>query len=204
MVGKGSKHRGVFKEEVNAGSKTREIGAGLGAHIAFEDLSSQSYYANELRGEMAEVIKKRYPQVEVLVGDVQEGLPLESRTFDRVLAVHVLEHLPRLPAALAEIHRVLKPEGLFQAVIPCEGGLAYSIARNVSARRIFEQRYGMSYDFIPASEHVNLADEIIFALKKRFEVRKTRFFPFPFLPLQACNLVIAMACHPLEFFRGSG
>ena len=46
-------------------------------------------------------------------------------------------------------------------VIPCEGGLAYSLARRVSAQRIFEKRYGMSYRFFIESEHINVPREIM-------------------------------------------
>lgn len=187
-------HQGAFTEPVAPGTRTLEIGAGLGAHIEFEDLSKQTYVANELRAEMAAEIKRRFPHVEVLVGDVQQGLPCESASFDRALAVHVLEHLPNLPKAVEDIRRVLKPTGYFQVVIPCEGSMAYTLARNISARRIFEKRNNMSYDFVVESEHVNLPDEIIFALQKHFTIEKKRFFPLGLLPIQACNLVIALMC----------
>ena len=189
-------HVGAFTHPIEPGTRTLEIGAGLGAHIEFEDLSKQEYVANELRAEMGKVIQTRFPNVEVIIGDVQDGLSAATHSFDRVLAVHVLEHLPRLPQALREIKRVLKPGGYFQVVIPCEGSLAYTIARNISARRIFEKRYKMSYDFLPACEHVNLAREITYALKQEFNVDKQRFFPFSFLPIEMCNLVISMLCRP--------
>ncbi len=108
----------------------------------------------------------------------------------------MLEHLPRLPDAVAEIRRVLKPDGFFQVVIPCEGSLAYTLARNISARRIFEKRNNISYDFLVESEHVNLADEIVFALEKHFTVERRTFFPLPLLPIQTCNLVMSMVCRP--------
>jgi arsenite methyltransferase len=45
----------------------------------------------------------------------QEGsvtsLPLEERSFDRVLCVQVLEHVSEVAGALAELHRVLRPGG---------------------------------------------------------------------------------------------
>jgi arsenite methyltransferase len=45
----------------------------------------------------------------------QEGsatlLPVEDRSFDRALCVQVLEHVADVPAALGELHRVLRPGG---------------------------------------------------------------------------------------------
>lgn len=48
---------------------------------------------------------------ELEVADVRK-LPYASNSFDLVVATHVLEHLPEPSAALAEISRVLKPNGL--------------------------------------------------------------------------------------------
>lgn len=39
------------------------------------------------------------------------SLPLPDRSFDRALCVQVLGHVADVPAALAEIHRVLRPGG---------------------------------------------------------------------------------------------
>jgi hypothetical protein len=97
---------------------------------------------------------------------------------------------------VAEIRRVLTPDGFFQVVIPCEGSLAYTLARNMSARRLFEKRNRMSYDFVVESEHVNLADEVVFALNAHFTVERRRFFPLPFIPIQTCNLAISLLCRP--------
>ncbi|MCW5849440.1 MAG: class I SAM-dependent methyltransferase [Anaerolineae bacterium] len=43
------------------------------------------------------------------------ALPFPAATFDVVMANHMLYHVPDIPAALAEAHRVLKPDGLFIA-----------------------------------------------------------------------------------------
>ena len=56
------------------------------------------------------------------------------------MAIHVLEHLPNLPKALTEVHRSIKKTGTFQVVIPFERGFAYQIAREISAKRIFQSR----------------------------------------------------------------
>ena len=50
--------------------------------------------------------------VDVTVGDIDEGLPFDSQSFDVVHANQVLEHVRRTDVMLREIRRLLKPEGL--------------------------------------------------------------------------------------------
>jgi SAM-dependent methyltransferase len=186
----------TYGVEGAATGKTLEIGAGLGEHLRYEDLTNQDYYVVELREELTRAIRERYPTVTALVADCQDRLPFDDAFFDRVLAVHVLEHLPDLPRALDEIQRVLSPGGRFHAVIPCEGGLAYSVARRISAQRIFEKEFGMSYEWLIRSEHVNVPWEIQMELEKRFRLVGSRYFPFR-VPSTAVNLVIGLSLEPL-------
>jgi SAM-dependent methyltransferase len=178
-----------------AGGKTLEIGAGLGEHLAFEQDQDENYFAVELRAEMAEAIKRRYPRVQTIVGDCQQRLPFEDASFDRALAIHVLEHLPDLPSAIAELRRVLKDDGRLVVVIPCEGGVAYGLARRISAQRIFERRYKVSYDWFVKSEHINIPREIVAELTDYFEILERRYFPLR-LPITAANLVIGLTLRP--------
>lgn len=181
-----------FELPTGAGKiRTLEIGAGLGEHLSYEDLSRQEYHALELRPEMAEVIRRKYPAVEVITADCQRRLPYEDASFDRVVAVHVLEHLPDLPAALREVHRLLKPGGLFSVVIPCEGGLLYSFCRKISAQRIFEKRYKQPYGWLIGSEHINLPAEIFEELAPYFETSRRSYFP-SLVPSVAANLCIGL------------
>jgi SAM-dependent methyltransferase len=175
-----------------AGERTLEIGAGLGEHLEFEPTPAPGeYVAVELRDTMADEIRRRYPTVEVVTGDCQQALPFEAGTFDRVFAIHVLEHLPDLPAALRELRRLLKPTGRMTVVIPCEGGLAYSFARRISAQRVFEKRYKTSYDWCIASEHINLPDEIMEECEREFTPVARSFFPLR-VPVVTANLAIGL------------
>ena len=111
----------------------------------------------------------------------------------------MLEHLPNLPAAVAELHRLCdKTRGVFSVVIPCEGGFAYSMARRVSAQRIFEKRYGKPYRWFIEREHVNRPHEILEELHPYFTVAHRRFFPFRFIPVVWCNLCIGLTLTPRE------
>jgi ubiquinone/menaquinone biosynthesis C-methylase UbiE len=179
--------------------RTLEIGAGIGEHLEYERLTPEQekeYYALELRENMSSEIKRRFPRVQTITGDCQKRLPFADDYFHRVLAIHVLEHLPNLPAAVREVYRVCDKEaGQFSVVIPCEGQLAYSLARRVSAQRIFEKRYRQSYRWFIEREHVNQPHEILDEMDPYFTVMHKSFFPIP-LPLQFCNLVIGLTLKP--------
>jgi SAM-dependent methyltransferase len=177
--------------EISDPVRTLDVGAGRGGHIVFEDLSRQEYTALELRSDLAKHIQDSYPSVQVMVGDIQKGIEVPSGAFNRILAIHVLEHLPDLPKALDEISRLLSDNGRFSVLIPCDPGFAYEMARNLSARRIFEQRYKQSYKWYVASEHINSPKEIVTELKKRFEITHRVYFPL-MLPITFTNLVIGL------------
>jgi len=178
---------------------TLEIGAGLGEHLDYESLSESqlsNYVAVDIRENMIAELLKRYPQVAGTVADCQERLPYEEGYFDRVLAIHVLEHLPNLPAAVRELYRTCnKDRGVLSIVIPCEGSLAYSTARMMSAQRIFERRYKQSYRWFIEREHINLPCEIFEELEPYFELGSSTYFPIP-VKFEFCNLCIGATLRP--------
>jgi SAM-dependent methyltransferase len=117
--------------------------------------------------------------------------------FDRIIAINVLEHLPNLPRAVDEMHRLCdKKTGFLSVIIPCEGGLAYGIARRISAQRIYEKRYKIPYVNFIGREHINVPWEIYEELNKKFRIESRTFFPFP-IPLEFCNLFIGLTLRPL-------
>jgi SAM-dependent methyltransferase len=179
---------------------TLELGAGLGEHIHYEKLTpeqEENYHANEFRENMAAEIRKRFPRVQTVVGDCQQPFAFADGFFDRVIAVHVLEHLPNLPATIRESYRLLdKERGRFLIVIPCEGSPAYSVARKLSAERVYRKRFGGSYKWLYTREHINLPHEILAELAPYFTIEARSFFPLPFLPFVFNNLVIGLNLAP--------
>ena len=180
--------------------RTLEMGAGLGEHMRHEILSPEqeaNYYANDLRENMAAELRRLFPRVQTVVGDCQQRFDFSDGFFDRVIAVHVLEHLPNLPAAIREAYRLLdKTRGLFLVVIPCEGSPAYTLARKISAERLYKKRYGGDYSWFYKREHINRADEVIAELRPYFKITARSFFPLPFLPFVFNNLVIGLSLVP--------
>lgn len=171
--------------------KTLEVGAGLGDHLKYEDFSSQEYTALEIVPEYAKIIKDKYPQIKVINEDCQKRLPFEANYFDRILAIHVLEHLSNLPSALDEFARILKKEGKFIAIIPCEGGWLYSLVRQFSSKRMFERRYKQKYDWLIQSDHLSNVKEILIELNLRFDIDNATYFPLR-IPTFQLNLCIGL------------
>jgi ubiquinone/menaquinone biosynthesis C-methylase UbiE len=185
-------HGWVAGLPLKPGGKTLEIGAGLGAHMEFEDLAAQDYFCQEMREEFCEHLRRRILADRVAGGDIQQRQAWPDAAFDRVVAIHLLEHLTDLPAALREISRLLKPDGVFDLMAPCEGSLAYAIARKISAQRLFEREFKMDYIPIVRHEHVSTFAELQAELGAFFTVEKRRYFPFAWIPAAACNLVVGM------------
>ncbi|MEI7731503.1 MAG: class I SAM-dependent methyltransferase [Verrucomicrobiota bacterium] len=191
-------HRYPVKHAPKQFRTTLEIGAGLGEHLAYETLTEEQerhYVGLDVRENMAAEMRRRFPRVQVRVADCQARLDFPDGHFDRILAIHVLEHLPNLPAAIREMRRLCHPEGVFSVVIPCEGGLAYTLARRISAQRIFEKRYGQSYQWFIRREHINRPAEILAELAPHFSIRHQRYFPLG-LPWVFSNLCIGLTLAP--------
>jgi SAM-dependent methyltransferase len=180
---------------VKRGARTLEIGAGLGEHSRFEDLNRQSYYCLEYREAFCRELVKLFPPDRVVRGDIEQRQSWPDGFFDRVIAVHVLEHLCNLPAALVEIQRLLAPDGCFDVVLPCEGGLAYGLARKISAERLFRREFNLDYTPIARNEHVSTVGEIETELRREFTIERSAFFPLP-VPIRFLNLCVAMRLRP--------
>jgi SAM-dependent methyltransferase len=177
-----------------------EIGAGLGEHLHYEKLTPEqegNYYAVELRENMAAEIRRRFPKAKAITGDCQARLDFPDGFFDRYIAVHVLEHLPDLPSCVREAYRLLNKErGQMLVVIPCEGSPAYSLARKISAERVYNRHFKGGYTWLISREHINRPHEILAELDPYFVIERKRLFPLPFLPFIFNNLCIGLVLKP--------
>ncbi len=179
--------------------RTLEIGSGLGEHLVYELLNpkqEREYHAMDIRANMVDHFRERFPGINVFVGDAQKPLNFPDGYFDRILAIHVLEHLCNLPTAICEMHRLCdKERGSLSIVIPCEGHMAYGLARRISAQRIFEKRYHQKYTWFIEREHINRPAEIFQELHSYFRIVHRSFYPLK-IPFFFANLVIGITCRP--------
>ena len=175
------------KKKIN----TLELGAGLGTQIEYEDLSFQNYYCTEIRTNIYNALKKKYPNVNVVQCDIQKKMPFEDNFFDRVNVIHVLEHLPNLPSCIEEVYRCLKKGGIFQIVMPCDPGFLYKMCRKVSSERLMRKHFNVDYDWFINREHINSPDEILYFVNKKFKPLNKKFFPF-LIPSVNLNICIGL------------
>lgn len=171
--------------------RTLEIGAGLGGHVPFEDLAAQEYHVLELRAEFCSRLLVLPNLAGVHQADIQSRTAFEAGVFDRIIAIHVLEHLRNLPLAVDEMARLLAEGGILDLVLPCEGGFAYAVARRISAQPMFERRFKMPYGPIIANEHVSTLREVMEVVVQRFRPIYVRWFPFA-ISSSALNLCVAL------------
>jgi hypothetical protein len=76
-------------------------------------------------------------------------------------------------------------------VLPCDPGLAYEIARKISAERLFRAKYRVPYRWLIRREHINSPAEIMQQIMRKFEIFDTAYFPLH-VPLVNLNLCIGV------------
>lgn len=171
------------------GCRTLEIGAGIGTHLHYENLDIQEYHCVDLRPNVLADLGKAFPKVRVVQGDCQLGLDFPDGFFNRIIAINILEHLPDLPRAVAEIGRLLAADGTVDVIIPCDPGFLYGLGRKISAERMFRKRYKQDYHWFISREHINDPGEIMSLLRNTFDIALMRYFPC-FVPVKNLNLFI--------------
>lgn len=101
-----------FQPHIHPSHAVLEYGAGYGWNLAALQCARKIAF---------DVTPFLRPEVEKLGIEFVESLdPISSGSIDTVICHHVLEHLPAPAAALAEMHRLLKPRGRLLLVVPSE------------------------------------------------------------------------------------
>lgn len=87
-------------------------GSGYSSELILKELLPSKLVAFDLMPEQINLAKKRGLKADFFVGDMTK-IELPANTFDAVFIFGVLHHIPEWKKAIAEIARVLKPEGVF-------------------------------------------------------------------------------------------
>lgn len=149
-----------------------EVGAGTGHHFGYVRHEFQRYVMTDGSDEMLAIARRKYPAAQ------HPGLQLERQdatrlgypdaSFDRLIATHVLEHIPDPVTVLAEWNRVVRKGGVISLVLPCDPGLLWRLGRHFGPRRT-ARNAGIAYDYLMAVEHINAIYNLVAVIRHHFE-----------------------------------
>jgi ubiquinone/menaquinone biosynthesis C-methylase UbiE len=123
------------------GRRVMEIGLGSGFSLQRLAERAQSCIGLDLSGNTIELNQARARHFNLRITFVQASateIPLDDNSLDCVVSVGCLHHIPDIQKAVDEIHRVLKPEGLFKGMVYNRNSYRYQLyipfSRRFSAR----------------------------------------------------------------------
>ena len=88
-------HNFVVKNSKKNFLSTLEIGSGIGEHLKYENLrplQKKNYFALDKRKNILKQLKNENPNIKTIQGDCQKRIDFKNNYFDRIIAIHVLEH----------------------------------------------------------------------------------------------------------------
>ena len=155
---------------------TLELGAGTLNHLRYESAIRDYDIVEPFRdlfvnSNEQKKVRKIYSSQDQISGELKYG---------RIISVAVLEHMTDLPKELAISGLLLTENGVFQAGIPCEGGLLWWLGWRCTTGLTYWLRNHLDYGMVMRHEHVNRADEIIALCRYFFKDVKVSRFPLPF------------------------
>lgn len=154
-----------------------DIGCGTG--LAFKHIG----YPGEIVGldiskKLLVKAKHNYPQVDVIRCDITRA-PIRPGRLKTVFCIATLEHVFHLEDFVEALEALLHKKGRVYAMIPTEGGLAWTILRQ-AAHFKFAKQLDINYRKVASTEHCNTAAAIDNVLRKFFLVEKVRYLPWRF------------------------
>jgi ubiquinone/menaquinone biosynthesis C-methylase UbiE len=157
-----------------------EVGAGTGEHLGHVRHRYDEYWVTDANLPMlSQAVRGSASMRGGRVVTQQEDatrLSFADASFDRLIATHVLEHLPDPHRVLREWARVIRPGGCLSLVLPCDPGLAWRFGRMLGPRRRF-QKAGIDYDYWMAREHVNAINNLVTFIRYYFSDVQEQWLP---------------------------
>lgn len=189
----------ITEKFLGDGILTLDLGCGTFDHMPFAD-PAKKYTCLDLDKEVLEIGKEKYPNVEAVCASA-EKLPFEDNYFDNVVSVFSLEHIKDLDSCIAELARVLKPQGCLAVALPTEGFI-FRMGRRFTSARYAKKHLGLKsareYEEMVAKNHVNSLEKVLLILTKHFLIERKKWFPFAVLGGKNLNINLAIKAKPLN------
>ena len=166
-----------------------EVGVGSGDHIFHMDRFS-CYTLSDADETMLAMARDRIEESgrfrdREIRTSVQQGerLTFPDGAFDRLVATHVLEHIPEPYKALREWARVVRPGGIISVILPTDPGILWRFSR-----RIGRGKNEVPYEYWNCREHVNPISHLVTYINHYFEHVDATWWPLR-VPSIDCNLL---------------
>lgn len=173
-----------------------ELGAGSGVHLKYVRHSFDQYVMTDSSEQMLSQLQHtaasdtRNSSIEIQQVDAEQP-DLQGRLFDRIIATHLLEHLPNPHLVLRRWINLLQPEGVLTLLQPCDPGLAWRLGRTLGPRKNAE-KIGIPYDYWMAREHINSIFNVRAMIQYYFTDVQESWHPFR---LPSADLNLFYICH---------
>ena len=123
--------------EAMRGKRVMEIGLGSGFSLHRIAEVAKDAYGLDLSGNTIELNQARDRHFNLglnLINASATKIPLADNSFDFVVSVGCLHHIPEIANAVDEIHRVLKPGGVFKGMVYNRHSYRYHVYIPLSIR----------------------------------------------------------------------
>jgi len=124
--------------------------------------------------------RKNHSEATLICCDMASS-PFRTAAFSSVFAIAILEHLYWLDRVLFQIQQMLNSSGKLYVLIPTEGAISWSLARNLFTLRRNAKIVGISPREMAEAmrvEHCNTVFAVDSAIRKFFHVDQCSLWPF--------------------------
>jgi SAM-dependent methyltransferase len=172
-----------------------EIGGGAMSHFDWINAEQMKSYTvsdkMRLYQKKMDALRTRLPSGATLVlhdFEADSMLLSLSGPYTRIIASHVLEHIPDAEAAITKWNALLSPDGIISIALPCDPGWAWQLGRLIAFKGLETGLTLTEYDLVASREHVNSVQRILQIVRYYYRRLSIRWFPM-IVPVVDFNLV---------------
>jgi 2-polyprenyl-3-methyl-5-hydroxy-6-metoxy-1,4-benzoquinol methylase len=118
--------------------KVLDYGAGSGLHVGLWERLFPKAELNfcDISSVAMEKFQEKYPQRSNQYFMIENKAQCEDESYDVVVSIEVMEHVENLQSYICDIHRVLKPGGMFIWTTPCANPFSIEHLYSLFTRQI--------------------------------------------------------------------